>query len=208
MLIESTGVAAQRSDIRRGLILTVTRGESSTVALSTLLRAYQDLGQPTEVVGLDLAGDEEIAIPTDLPLLFRRAKDKFGLGVTIHAGETGRAENVRTAIELFDADRIGHGTAAGKDPRVMELLALRDICVEVCPISNRLTGAVRPDEPHPLAEFKRHEVPFVICSDNPAIHEHGLADDHAAALAEGLCPTDLLAQYEIAKRYTFIRGTV
>lgn len=204
-LIESTGEAAQRYGIRRGLILTVTRGDYGAVSLSTLLQAYQDLGEPKAVIGLDLAGDEEMAYPTELPSLFREAKSRFGLGITIHAGETGRVENVWSAVELFGADRIGHGTAAGKDPALLELLSARDICVEVCPISNRLTGAVPPHEAHPLQQFRRHGVPFVICSDNPAIHQRGLADDQAAAMAEGLSINDMRQQYEVAKRYSFIK---
>lgn len=204
-LIESTGEAAQRHGIRRGLILTVTRGDYSAVSLSTLLQAYQDLGEPKEVIGLDLAGDEEMAYPMDLPSLFREAKDRFGLGITIHAGETGRVENVRSAVELFGADRIGHGTAAGKDPELLELLSSMGICVEVCPISNRLTGAVPANEAHPLQQFRRYGVPFVICSDNPAIHQRGLADDQAAAMAEGLSISDMRQQYEVAKRYSFMK---
>ena len=204
-LIESTGKAAKSQGIRRGLILTVTRGDYSVVNLTTLLQAYQDLGEPKDVIGLDLAGDEEMAYPTELPSLFREAKDRFGLGVTIHAGETGRVENVRSAVELFGADRIGHGTAAGKDPELLELLSAKGICVEVCPISNRLTGAVPANEAHPLQQFRRYGVPFVICSDNPAIHDLGLADDQAAAMAEGLSIGDMRQQYEVAKRYSFMK---
>lgn len=203
-LIESTKYAAQQHGIQRGLILTVTRGDYGAIALAALLQAYQDLGEPEDVVGLDLAGDEEIAYPAELPSLFRNAKDRFGLGITIHAGETGRAENVRSAVELFNADRIGHGTAASRDRDLLDLLARQDVCVEVCPISNRLTGAVPIDEAHPLQEFKRHGVPFVICSDNPAIHQLGLVDDHAAAMAEGLSVGDMRQQFEMAKRYSFM----
>jgi adenosine deaminase len=207
-LIESTGEAAKRRGIRRGLILTVTRGDYGAVSLSTLLQAYVDLGEPKDVVGLDLAGNEEMAYPRELPSLFREAKDRFGLGITIHAGETGRVENVRSAVELFGADRIGHGTAAGKDPKLLDRLSASDICVEVCPTSNRLTGAVPPTEAHPLQQFRRHGVPFVICSDNPAIHQGGLAEDQAAAMAEGLSVSDMRQQYEVAKRYSFMEDLV
>lgn len=203
-LIESTGQAAQHHGIHRGLIITVTRGDYSAVNLSTLLQAYQDLGEPKDVVGLDLAGDEEMAYPVELPSLFREAKDRFGLGITIHAGETGRVENVRSAVDLFGADRIGHGTASAKDPELLDLLAAKGICVEVCPISNRLTGAIPKNGAHPLQLFRQHGVPFVICSDNPAIHQRGLADDQAAALAEGLSISDMRQQYEVAKRYSFM----
>lgn len=205
-LIESTSDAARHHGIRRGLILTVTRGEYSAANLATLLQAYKDLGEPKDIVGLDLAGDEETAHPAELPSLFREAKDSFGLGITIHAGETGRTENVRSAVELFHADRIGHGTAAGSDPELLDLLYSKGICVEVCPISNRLTGAVPGGQAHPLQEFRHHGVPFVICSDNPAIHQRGLADDQAAAMTEGLSICDMQLQYDAAKRYSFIEG--
>lgn len=205
-LIESTGEAARRHEITRGLVLTVTRGPDSGRDLSTLLRAYEELGQPTEIVGIDLAGDEEVSYPTDLPTRFREAKNRFGLGVTVHAGETGRAENIRAAIERFDADRIGHGSAAGKDPQLMDYLASKDVCVEVCPISNRLTGALHVDDVHPLIEFYERGTPFVICSDNPGIHDRGLAEDYAEAEAEGLVPAALGRQYELAKRYSFMKG--
>ncbi|ASI67869.1 adenosine deaminase [Diaphorobacter nitroreducens] len=205
-LIESTGSAAQHHGIRRGLILTVTRGDYGASNLATLLQAYEDLGRPKDVVGLDLAGDEEMPYPAELPAMIRKAKDRYGFGITIHAGETGRVENVRAAVDLFLADRIGHGTAAGKDPDLLNLLSAKGVCVEVCPISNRLTGAVPRDEAHPLQEFRRHGVPFVICSDNPAIHQRGLADDQGAAMAEGLSICDMQQQYEVAKRFSFMEG--
>ena len=205
-LIESTGSAAQHHGIRRGLILTVTRGDYGVSNLATLLQAYEDLGRPKDVVGLDLAGDEEMPYPAELPAMIRKAKDRYGFGITIHAGETGRVENVRAAVDLFLADRIGHGTAAGKDPDLLNLLSAKEVCVEVCPISNRLTGAVPGDEAHPLQEFRRHGVPFVICSDNPAIHQRGLADDQAVAMAEGLSICDMQQQYEVAKRFSFMEG--
>lgn len=207
-LIVSTGAAAERHGVRRALILTVTRGDYSAVNLAALLQAYKDLGEPREIVGIDLAGDEDIAYPAELPLLFREAKARYGLGVTIHAGETGRVENVRDAVVLFDADRIGHGTAAGMDPRLMEFLAKRDICLEVCPISNRLTGAVPPDVAHPLQKFRRAGVPFVICSDNPAIHQRGLSEDFLAAMEEGVSAEELRQQYALAKRYSFIEDLI
>ena len=203
-LIISTGVATERHGMRRGLVLTVTRGDYSAVHLADLLNAYKALGEPRDIVGIDLAGNEEIPYPAELPMLFREAKQRYGLGITVHAGETGQTKNIRDAVELFGADRIGHGTAAGRDPRLMELLAKRDICVEVCPISNRLTGAVPPDAAHPLHEFQRHGVPFVICSDNPGIHQRGLSDDYTVAMAEGVSLEDIKKQYALAKHYSFI----
>lgn len=207
-LLSCTDQATKKHGIQRGLVLTVSRGDYSAVHLAALLSAYEALGRPADVVGIDLAGDEDIPYPGELPYMFRQAKDKYGLGITIHAGETGRPDSIRAAVELFDADRIGHGTAAGGDPSLMELLAKRDVCVEVCPISNRLTGAVPPLKAHPLREFQEHGVPFVICSDNPAIHERGLIEDYVVALSEGISHDVLNDQYKLAKNYSFIRGLI
>lgn len=204
-LIVCTAVAAERHSVSRGIILTVPRGDYSALHLNALLAAYDALGRPEDVVGIDLAGDEETPYPAELPSLFREAKTRFGLGITVHAGETGHVENVRAAVELFDADRVGHGTAAGKDPWLMDLLAKRNICVEVCPVSNRLTNAVTPSQSHPLLKFQEHQVPFVICSDNPGIHQLGLTHDYAAAHAEGVLPQLLRNQYQLAKRFSFIK---
>jgi adenosine deaminase len=204
-VIDATGMSAEKFGINRGMLLTVPRGNQSSMHLATLLDAYAMLGRPPEVVGIDLAGDEDSALPEDLPRLFREAKEKYGLGITIHAGETGRVESVLSAVRQFDADRIGHGTAAAAAPEVMEELRERDVCVEVCPISNRLSGAIRKSESHPLREFQQHGVPFVICSDNPGIHGRGLNEDYAAAVAEGVDLPTLEKQYSVALKHTFLR---
>jgi len=203
-LIEATSSSAEKFGITRGLVLTVTRGDYSMVHLDTLLRAFRALSCPVDVVGIDLAGDEETSIPEELPDLFRAAKEKYGLGITIHAGETGRPENILTAVRSFGANRIGHGTAAASHPEIMEELSQRDVCVEVCPISNRLTGAIKSTETHPMRGFLRSGVPFVICSDNPGIHERGLNDDYDTALSEGVEVTFLESQFEVAKKYSFL----
>lgn len=203
-LIEATRASAAKYNITSGIILTVTRGDYSVVHLDALVNAFRELGCPRDVVGLDLAGDEEIPIPEELPSRFKAAKRKYGLGVSIHAGETGRPENIVSAVNDFGADRIGHGTAAGSDPYVMNLLSERDICVEVCPISNRLTGAVKVADAHPLREFHQRGVPFVICSDNPGIHEQGLNCDYMAALKEGIDLDCLRAQHALAIKHSFL----
>lgn len=146
--------------------------------LTTLLAAYISIGRPRDIVGLDLAGNEEYPIPKILGKMFKLAKDNFGFKITIHAGETGKLSNIHEAIYSFGADRIGHGTIAGSCERTMELLEKKNICIEVCPISNRRTGAVKTTEAHPVKIFIKNNVPFVLCSDNPGIHMTSLSDDY------------------------------
>jgi adenosine deaminase len=198
--------ASERYKIKAGLILTVSRGHYAQEHLRTLLEAYEKLGRPNTVVGLDLAGNEEIESPTETGSLFLHAKDKYGLKVTIHAGETGRVESIISAVNEFGADRIGHGTAASKSVEVMNLLRDQNICIEVCPISNRLTNAVNENESHPVIDFIDHNVPFVICSDNPSIHSSSLTDDYIEFYRETNSSQHLRDMYSKQKKYSFIRG--
>lgn len=198
--------ASERHKIISGLILTVSRGDYAPEHLRALLSAYKKIGRPSIVVGLDLAGDENTTSPNETGSLFLQAKDKYGLKVTIHAGETGRVENIISAVNEFGADRIGHGTAASKSDEVMELLRCRDICIEVCPISNRLTNAVNVNDSHPVIDFIEREVPFVICSDNPSIHLSSLTDDYLEFYRETRSIKFLKEMYNIQKKYSFIRG--
>lgn len=46
--------------IQWGLVWTATRGDYSSVHRAALLLAYDALGQPKNMVGIDLAGDEDI----------------------------------------------------------------------------------------------------------------------------------------------------
>lgn len=203
-LIEEIENASYKYEIKAGLILTVSRGSSANEHLEILLRAYRKLRFPKCVIGLDLAGNEDTDSPKETARSFLKAKSEYGLKLTIHAGETGNCENIRKAIIEFGADRIGHGTAASKSDEVMGLLKDRDICLEVCPISNRLTKAVGEYEDHPVKTFIANDVPFVICSDNPAIHASSLSFDYYRFLCETNSEQHLRDMYLNQKKYSFL----
>lgn len=188
------------------LILTVSRGDNACLHLKALLDAYKQLDCPEFVVGLDLAGNEDLYTPKNTALMFKEAKEKYGLGITIHAGETGNVNNIKDAIVNYKADRIGHGTAAIKSLEVMNLLYEEDVCVEVCPVSNRLTNAVRESESHPALAFIDHKVPFVICSDNPAIHISSLSHDYLSIYQETNCLKTISTMLDCQKKFSFIKG--
>jgi adenosine deaminase len=57
--------------IKYGLILTITRGDYSMSHLTTLMNAYKNIDTPKEIVGIDLAGNEDIQVSMDLGSAFR-----------------------------------------------------------------------------------------------------------------------------------------
>ena len=203
--LEEMEYASEKYQIKAGLIMTISRGDYCSDNFNVLMKAYEAIGKPSSVIGLDLAGNEDIVVSNGIGSLFKNAKDKYGFSITIHAGETGNKDNIREAIDLFGADRIGHGTAAGSDIETMSYIKEKNVCIEVCPISNRLTGAVKEEDYHPLIEFIKQDVPFVLCSDNPAIHNKTLNDDYLSFYNECERKDILENMFDIQKKFTFIK---
>jgi adenosine deaminase len=121
---------------------------------------YRDHG----VVAVDMAGDD------NLPALehaehYLRAKDA-GLPGTIHAAEAGPPERARQAVELFGAERIGHGLRIGEDPGLVEWLIRRDVPLEVCPTSNVQIGMTPSIAAHPAPGYYRKGLPITVNCDN------------------------------------------
>ena len=142
------------------------------------------------VVGVDLAGDE-----TRFPAALFAAP--FGelaglapsLGVTVHAGEGGGAQavrNVRDAVEMLGATRIGHGCAAAADPALLEMLRRRGVAIEVCPTSNVHTGSVPSLRAHPARAFHDAGIVIVPCCDNAFLSQTDTAKEYAALESAGL----------------------
>lgn len=141
-----------------------------------------------ELRALDLAGDEA-RWPGELyHEHFSRGRDA-GWQITVHAGEAGGANNVRYAIEQLGATRIGHGIRAIDDPDLIELIAHRNIGLEVNLTSNLQTNTVQALHSHPLASFLQNNLLATINTDDPIISGIDLHHEfHTAATAAGITP--------------------
>jgi len=164
------------------------------------------------IVAFGIGGDE-LSLPT---VAFQRAYQRaaeHGLHRLIHAGEIGGPEKIREAVELLGVERIGHGIAAIHDDELMELLAEKEIPLEICLGSNLRTGAlglqrkkkdVRMDE-HPLPELMRKGVPVTLSTDDPAMFHTSLETEYQAAHAMGLTEEELESLVENSFRHAFAR---
>lgn len=171
---------AQRDyGVRVNLILSIRRDVSLDIASEIADLAVAHFGDG--VVGLDLTGDE-IGYPADRFIdIFRRAHQE-GLHVTVHAGEAGGADNVRQAIELLGAQRIGHGIRAIENSQVVHLLQERKVALEICPTSNLQTGAVRRFGQHPLMDLLALDLRVTINTDDPSVSDTTLTDEYVVAM--------------------------
>jgi adenosine deaminase len=165
--------------IRPGLIFCLDRAFSFDLneIIAEKAIAWRDRG----VVGIDIAGPESVSfIPADYRGLFRRAR-QFGLGITVHVGESGPVEEVAQVIELLEPDRIGHGVKSAYDQRTMAMLRERGIVLEVCPTSNLQTGVVSSWEEFRwiFEQFRRNEIRFAISTDGPEMLRTYIRDELA-----------------------------
>ncbi len=137
---------------------------------------------PASLVGFGLGGPE-IGVPRP-PFAphFERAR-AAGLHSVPHAGETTGPETVWDALGHLGAERIGHGTSAARDPRLLEHLAERGIPLEVCPTSNVATRAVERLEDHPIGAMRDAGVVVTVNSDDPPMFGTTLNREYEVAAA-------------------------
>jgi adenosine deaminase len=152
------------ADGRAGLVLCGLYGEPP----ATLARLVDAAANRPGVVGIDLAGAphaEHAWGLTDYESAFRRAAE-LGLGRTVHAGEGRPPDEIRVAVEVLGAQRIGHGTTLLEDPAVVDLVCRSGVTIEACVTSNLHTGAVAAIAEHPLPRWLELGVRACVCTDN------------------------------------------
>lgn len=163
------------------------------------------------VVAFGLGGDE-LSVPlVDFQPVYAQAR-KEKLRLLVHAGETGGSQQIRDAIDLLGAERIGHGIAAIRDPNLMMLLAERKIPLEICPTSNLRTKALNiqlnaadPNiQDHPLPKLYRAGVPVSLSTDDPAMFHTSLTDEYFQAHQMGLAVEELLRINRAAFEQSFL----
>jgi adenosine deaminase len=177
-LVDALDRASAKSGVDGRLIVSFQRPIRELDTQRALLTSIRLINRRDRIVGLDLTGDEDGPIPRELSSLFQIGKHELGLGITIHAGEKGSVENIHWAVEQCGATRIGHGLAAGSSACTLDLLRENNVCLEVCLTSNLLTGFVKNIEDHPVRQIVDAKIPFVLASDNPAIHAKALSDEY------------------------------
>ncbi|MGW0435534.1 adenosine deaminase [Micromonospora sp. NPDC003197] len=154
-------------------------GESGLMSAEETLRIALEQ-RPDGLISFGLGGPE-IGVPRpQFKPVFDQAR-AAGLRSVPHAGETTGPETIWDALRELGAERIGHGTSAVRDPRLLEHLAQQRIPLEVCPTSNVRTRAVPTIEEHPLRTMVDAGVLVTINSDDPPMFGTTLNDEYAVA---------------------------
>jgi adenosine deaminase len=93
----------------------------------------------------------------------------------------------RDAIQLLGAERIGHGTRALDDPKLVDYLAENRVPIEANLTSNVHTSTVPNLATHPLREMMSRGLVCSINTDDPGLNGIDLRHEYVvAAPAAGL----------------------
>lgn len=172
-VVEAALAGLKRSELKCNLILCCMRMKDNydanieTVELAHKFLITEESPDDFGVVAIDLAGAEAIYKTDQFEKIFALA-NKLKVPFTIHAGEADGAESVKCAVS-FGARRIGHGVRSIEDEKLLEEIAKKDICMEMCPTSNLLTKAITSIDKFPILKFMEKGISVTINTDDMAI---------------------------------------
>ncbi|MBI2932264.1 MAG: adenosine deaminase [Planctomycetes bacterium] len=191
--------------VRWGLILCALRDHPPSTSMATARAAAHARDQG--VVGFDIANDERrAAAPHRGAFDYARRHD---LPVTVHAGESGPAANIREAITRLNARRIGHGVRVVDDPELLDQIIEKRVTLEMCLTSNLQTRSVRRIQDHPLPRLLAMGAAVTLNTDDPAISRITLSREYKlAAKAFALTGRHFARLYENAVDGAFASASI
>jgi aminodeoxyfutalosine deaminase len=145
-------------------------------------KAAELMPQYPSIIGIGIGGDERRTAADPFRELYAEAK-KNGLHLTAHAGETVGPESIWSALNI-GAERIGHALSAGEDPELIEVLATRQLPIEICITSNLRTGCCARIEDHPVRNFFENGLMVTLNSDDPVLFGADLYSEYSLAHTE------------------------
>ncbi|ETS78185.1 hypothetical protein PFICI_10247 [Pestalotiopsis fici W106-1] len=139
------------------------------------------------IAGFDLVGEEaqgkplKAFIPEFLEFKRKCREQKVNIPFLFHCGETlelggDTDDNLLDAL-LLDSKRIGHGFALARKPYLISEFKKRDICLELCPISNQVLGLTPRMNGHAMYELLANDVHCTLSSDNGTLFKSTLSHD-------------------------------
>ena len=140
------------------------------------LKAAELRKQYPSIVGIGIGGDEARGPAAEFRELYAEAKAN-GLHLTCHAGESMGAESVWSAVNI-GAERIGHALTAQEDLDLIEVLAKKQIPLELNVTSNLRTGCCKDLRNHPVKQYFEEGLMITLNSDDPPFFGANLLDEY------------------------------
>lgn len=129
-------------------------------------------------IGIGLGGAESKGPSKDFGPVFEKAH-KAGLHAVAHAGEDQDAQSIWDAINICNAERIGHGITAIQDEKLMEYCVEKQLPYEIAPTSNVFTKKyVKKLSEHPFRPYFDKGMLVTVNTDDPLFFGVELLDEY------------------------------
>ncbi|MFC5462137.1 adenosine deaminase [Massilia niabensis] len=182
-----------------------TRNYTPAEVFSSLVSGFEMAKQNGKVVGVNIVGQESLAMPMhDYALHMRmigflKSLDP-GVKVSTHAGELAMGDvppeglqfHIAEALGTAQADRIGHGLDIAHEDNAEQLLermanglprtqdmpkGAPPVPVEINLTSNAFISGVE-GAAHPVTLYRKYGVPIVISTDDAGVTRHTLSHEY------------------------------
>lgn len=183
-MAEGLAEGSERYGVKVALIVAIGRESTSRLGEAVAIAAVNS----KKAVALDLGGSEAGNPPQRFRRAFKLASDA-GLKATVHAGEGAGSieqnlENVRTAINLLGANRVGHAIHLVRSDSLVQLVKTKSVAVEMNPISNLVLQKIATLNELGLDVLLRKQVTVSVNSDDPALWPRGKLSQVYAAVCQ------------------------
>lgn len=162
--------------ISLGWIFDAVRHFGPEEAARVFRKAAEMKQQHPSIVGIGIGGDERRTGAESFRELYAEALE-HGLHLTAHAGETVGPESIWAAMNI-GAERLGHALSATQDKELLDVLAKKQVPVELCITSNLRTGCCAKVENHPVREYFENGLMVTLNSDDPALFGSNLCEEY------------------------------
>ena len=209
-------------DVTVRYIQQTTRIKSPAEVFAQFVYAFELVRSEERVVGLNLVAPEDHPVALRdytlqmemLQFLNRQYPD---INIALHAGEltlglVPPAElkfHIRQAVEIAEADRIGHGVGIFYEENPLQLLEemkRRGVLVEICLTSNDVILGVEGED-HPFPDYLQAGVPVTLASDDEGVARIDLSHEYfRAAQTYDLSYFDLKKLARNSLEYSFLEG--
>ncbi len=171
----------------------VSRNSAPSKVFSSMYAAFAASQNNPLIVGVNIVGAEHAVVALrDYHLhmqMFAFLKQRFPkVRLSLHAGELVLGmtspehlqHHMRSAVQIAQAERIGHGVDIMHETNPDQLLALlreRNVAVEINLTSNAFILGLK-ERTHPVTMYLRHQVPIVISSDDAGVSRNNLSREY------------------------------
>ena len=120
------------------------------------------------ISGIDIAlNDEAVRKFNKYYKILLKLREEHNKKINVHLGEFTNNKINFEIIKKMKPDRIGHGIALLESRELCKIIKDNDICLDICPVSNKILGIVDWNKSNPIRKAISLGLSVTINTDDP-----------------------------------------